>query len=151
MCLHTVVSSFWGPLQANDNSFICSSEFVVWRTNNKAIKNFLYMVAKDSRFINYCIRSAAGTSNSHKRVNPRVMMKYKIAYNRDVAINIGASLEPILQMLVKNNLQTGTLIDLRDWLMPMLMNGQITVEEAEGISHSDPIAPQTSLDYPVSL
>jgi type I restriction enzyme S subunit len=38
-------------------------------------------------------------------------------------------LEPILNQIVLKQKQNQKLIELRDWLLPMLMNGQVTVGE----------------------
>ncbi|MBX3038135.1 MAG: restriction endonuclease subunit S [Anaerolineales bacterium] len=111
----------------NDIDLICSSEFVVWRTENQSIKNFLYMVAKDLSFIDYCTRSASGTSHSHRRVNPQVMMKYQLAYNSEIASKFGTIINPMIETVAKNRVESQTLTELRDWLLPMLMNGQVKV------------------------
>lgn len=114
-----------------DPDLICSTEFVVWRTENVAIKNYMYMIAKDESFITYCSQSASGTSNSHKRVNPTVMMNYRIVYNKEIAELFGSTLGSAIKMYAKNQIENKNLSDLRDWLLPMLMNGQVKVKEAE--------------------
>jgi type I restriction enzyme S subunit len=117
------------PIKEDD--LICSTEFVVWRTSDKNIKNFLYMVATGEHFIAHCTQSATGTSNSHKRVNPTVMMRYKIPYNADLINKYGSLIAPLLKDIVSKRIQNQHLTALRDWLLPMLMNGQVTVKEAE--------------------
>jgi len=115
-------------IYATDNSdLISSTEFVVWRTDNFAIKNYMYMIAKDSSFVTFCTKSASGTSNSHKRVNPTVMMKYKIVFNNTIATLFGNTLGSSIKMLAKNKIENQKLTELRDWLLPMLMNGQVKV------------------------
>lgn len=115
-------------IYATDNSdLISSTEFVVWRTDNFAIKNYMYMIAKDSSFVTFCTKSASGTSNSHKRVNPTVMMKYKIVFNDTIATLFGNTLGSSIKMLAKNKIENQKLTELRDWLLPMLMNGQVKV------------------------
>ncbi len=111
----------------DDEDLISSTEFVVWRTNNIAIKNYLYMIARDYSFIAYCTQSASGTSNSHKRVNPTVMMKYQIVFNNETAEKFGTILGSTIKMYAKNKVESKILTELRDWLLPMLMNGQIKV------------------------
>ena len=37
----------------------------------------------------------------------------------------------ILESIVSNNKQNQKLAELRDWLLPMLMNGQVTVGESK--------------------
>jgi type I restriction enzyme S subunit len=107
---------------------ICSTEFVVWRTPNDSLKNFLYMVAASPLFIAHSTQSATGTSNSHKRVNPGVMMRFCIPFKDEIASALGEKLEPMIKQMVVNQRENTQLAQLRDWLLPMLMNGQVTVE-----------------------
>lgn len=110
-----------------EEDLICSTEFVVWRTPNTNIKNFLYMVATSSQFIAHCTQSATGTSNSHKRVNPGVMMRFPVPFNLEVAKALGEKLDPMIKKIIINKRENTGLARLRDWLLPMLMNGQVTV------------------------
>lgn len=112
---------------SDEKDTICSTEFVVWKTNNFFHKNYLYMIARDSSFIGYCTQSASGTSNSHKRVNPTVMMTYRVVYNNIISDKLGSIIDPIIKLCVKNKIENKTLSSLRDWLLPMLMNGQVKV------------------------
>lgn len=109
----------------DDKDLISSTEFVIWRTRNVAFKNYLYMIARDASFITYCSKSATGTSNSHKRVNPTVMMKYRIVFNEEVAEKFGGLLGSTIMIYAKNQLENNNLTQLRNWLLPMLMNGQV--------------------------
>lgn len=118
------------PIKEDD--LICSTEFVVWRTSDKTIKNFLFMVATGEHFIAHCTQSATGTSNSHKRVNPTVMMRHKIPYNADLIQKYGSTIDPLLKNIVSKRIENQHLTALRDWLLPMLMNGQVTVRQAHG-------------------
>jgi type I restriction enzyme S subunit len=107
---------------------ICSTEFVVWRCPNSSIKNFMNMIATSPQFIAHCTQSATGTSNSHKRVNPNVMMRFEQPFKLNVAEKLGQRLEPALKQLIVNHQENTKLASLRDWLLPMLMNGQVTVK-----------------------
>lgn len=111
-----------------EKELICSTEFVVWRTSSSGIKNYLYMVAQSPQFITHCTQAATGTSNSHKRVNPSVMMGFELPFNDDVAISLGEKLEPMIKQKIINQRENTELAKLRDWLLPMLMNGQVTVK-----------------------
>jgi type I restriction enzyme S subunit len=111
----------------DDADLISSTEFVVWRTENIAIKNYMYMIARDGSFVTFCTKSASGTSNSHKRVNPTVMMKYQIVFDETIATIFGNTMGGSIKMLAKNKIENQKLTELRDWLLPMLMNGQVKV------------------------
>ena len=106
---------------------ICSTELVVWRCPSRNLKNFLFLIATSPQFIAHCTQSATGTSNSHKRVNPTVMMRFALAYHGDVAERFGAKISPILKRLILNQQENQQLAQLRDWLLPLLMNGQVKV------------------------
>lgn len=111
----------------DESDTISSTEFVVWRSSDDSLKNYLYMIARDQPFITYCSLSATGTSNSHKRVNPDVMMKYKVPYNRDLSVLFGKIISPTIKKLSALIIENNELNNLRDWLLPMLMNGQLKV------------------------
>jgi len=111
----------------DENDLISSTEFVVWRTKSVEFKNYLYMIARDPSFITYCTQSASGTSNSHKRVNPTVMMKYKVVFNEAVARHFGEALGSAIELYSKNQLENKNLTELRNWLVPLLMNRQVRI------------------------
>jgi type I restriction enzyme S subunit len=50
-------------------------------------------------------------------------------YDKDVVNAYIEKVEPVYQMIVANNLQNKELVRLRDFLLPLLMNGQVTVRE----------------------
>jgi type I restriction enzyme S subunit len=106
---------------------ICSTEFVVWQPKIKSMKCYLYQIAIHPHFIAYSTQNATGTSNSHKRVNPQVMMKYKIPFDEDLAIKFSIMVSPFVEQMLNNQKQNQKLSELRDWLLPMLMNGQVRV------------------------
>lgn len=106
---------------------ICSTELVVWRCPTENLKNFLYLIATSPQFISHCVQSATGTSNSHKRVNPAVMMRFNLPYSAAVAEGLGGRISPIVKKLIINRQENHQLAQLRDWLLPLLMNGQVTV------------------------
>jgi len=111
----------------DESDTISSTEFVVWRSSDESLKNYLYMIARDQPFISYCSLSATGTSNSHKRVNPDVMMKYNVPYNNDLSVIFGNSIAPTIKKLSALIIENNELKNMRDWLLPMLMNGQVKV------------------------
>lgn len=122
------------PIKEDD--LICSTEFVVWRTSSSNIKNYLFMVATGKHFISHCTQSATGTSNSHKRVNPAVMMRYKVPYNADLIQKYGVTIDTLLKDITSKRIENQHLTALRDWLLPMLMNGQVSVRQAYGESEA---------------
>ena len=111
-----------------EENAISSTEFIVWKTFNRFEKNFLYQVATSEEFIEYCTRFATGTSNSHKRVSPDVMVGFQIPFEKTYIQKFGEITDSIRTQVLQNNVQNQELTQLRDWLLPMLMNGQVKVE-----------------------
>ena len=111
-----------------EENAISSTEFIVWKTFNRFEKNFLYQVATGKEFIEYCTRFATGTSNSHKRVSPDIMIGFQIPFEKTYIQKFGEIIDSIRTQVLQNNEQNQELNQLRDWLLPMLMNGQVKVE-----------------------
>ncbi len=111
-----------------EENAISSTEFIVWKTFNRSEKNFLYQVATSKGFIEYCTRFATGTSNSHKRVSPDIMVGFQIPFEKTYIQKFGEITDSIRTQVLHNNVQNQELTQLRDWLLPMLMNGQVKVE-----------------------
>ena len=78
---------------------ICSTEFVVWRCPSLSIKNFMYLIATSDQFISHCTQSATGTSNSHKRVNPNVMMGFVQPFDKEIAEQFGETADPMIKTI----------------------------------------------------
>ena len=111
-----------------ESNQICSTEFVVWNPASMKTKGFLFMLAKSAKFIEYCTQGATGTSHSHRRINPELMMKFDFSYNSEIAIKFSRLIENIIGKLHNNIAQLKVLTEQRDELLPLLMNGQITIE-----------------------
>lgn len=94
------------PLGETDD-MICSTEFVIWEPSKDNLLEYLYVVATSNKFTSYCSNASSGTSNSHKRVNPDYMMKFKVCYNEEIIAKFNNLVEPIVKkihlLLIKNN------------------------------------------------
>ena len=109
------------------SDLICSTEFVVWRCKTREMQAYAHSIATHPHFVAYCTQSATGTSNSHKRVNPQVMMRYSVAYAGQQARAFGELVAPILERRLYVTRENHELAQLRDWLLPLLMSGQVRV------------------------
>lgn len=94
---------------------ICSTEFVVLKPLKDNILEYLYIIATSDRFTNYCTNASSGTSNSHKRVNPDYMIKYKIPYQKDIVEKFNGIVQPLVKkihLLIEENKHLGATRDL---------------------------------------
>ena len=104
---------------------IASTEFIVWNSKSVAIRNFLYVVATSKNFIEYCTAKATGTSNSHKRIDPKVMERYSVIANEEIIEEFGKTIQSNIEMLQNIKKENRKLFDLKWYLLDLLIVGQI--------------------------
>ena len=62
------------------------------------------------------------------RGDKKHIMEYPIVFEFGIVEQYSEIVKPIYEAVHKNNNQNQELTQLRDWLLPMLMNGQVKVE-----------------------
>lgn len=100
---------------------VCSTEFVVWKPLKDNLLEYLYVVANTNKFTNYCTNASSGTSNSHKRVNPDYMMKFKVPYNEEIAKQFNILVNPIVKKINLLIIENKNLKEMRDLLIKKLI------------------------------
>ena len=115
----------WVPRGTN---IIGSTEFVVLNPNNKSESGYIYSVIKSPKFVAYCSQAATGTSHSQRRVSPDVLMAFKVAYEPGVVQKYGCFMENIQKRQAELLSETATLTKQRNEFLPLLMNGQISIQ-----------------------
>ena len=111
----------------NEDNMVSSTELIVFRCNDKKNQSLVYCIAKSDNFYSYCVKNATGSSGSHNRINPEIMGTYRIPYNHSIYELFKSRISNIIQkrnLIIKENQK---LICIRDFLLPMLMNGQISI------------------------
>lgn len=114
----------WVPKGTN---MIGSTEFVVLNPNNESESGYIYSVIKSPKFIAYCSQAATGTSHSQRRVSPDVLMAFKVVYEQGVVQKYGCLIEKIQKQQAELLSEIAMLTKQRDELLPLLMNGQATI------------------------
>lgn len=120
------------------------------------------MVLKDPKLIAYASKGATGTSNSHKRVNPEFLTAYRIPYELSVVSKFSRYISSIQNQLLKNRDEINQLIKQRDELLPLLINGQVSVMPKEvncdlsslveyKFSHSFSVSPIVSFQFRIII
>lgn len=78
----------------------------------------------------YILNQARGSAQPH--VYPKDLESLKILIpNVDLFEKYGKTVLPFNEQIAVNEIESQNLAELRDWLLPMLMNGQVTVGEAK--------------------
>ena len=119
----------WNPYCLTDNA-ICSTEFMVYKPKDISVRPICYAIANSDGFYNHMVSKAISSTGSRKRIQPDVSIKYSIAFplDRFIVDRFCSHYRPILEKIKKARLENYELKKLRDWLLPMLMNGQARVE-----------------------
>ena len=121
----------WGT---EDEDLICSTEFVVLNPSNPNTKAFLYEMVNQDAFIEYCTTSSTGTSHSQRRVKPDIMKMYQFPYNKRVVELFSTQVLPLIEKSFSAIEQNKILIKQRDELLPLLMNGQVSLNSDLSVS-----------------
>lgn len=103
---------------------ISSTEFVVWNTRENYLRNFLYALATSQDFINYCVANASGTSNSHKRIDPEIMLNYKVAANDKYIKIFGERIKNDIEIINQSIIENRSIEKTINYILPLFVNGQ---------------------------
>ena len=118
----------WDPFCDTENA-ICSTEFIVYRPRKLWMRPFCYAVLNSDAFYTHMSSKAIASTGSRKRIQPDVSAAFALAIPDDGTIrSFSAMYDPIMKKLKNLYKENRELQRLRDWLLPMLMNGQVRVE-----------------------
>lgn len=118
----------WEPYCDTENA-ICSTEFIVYRPRIAWTRPFCYAVLNSDAFYAHMIGKATASTGSRKRIQPDVSASFELAIPDEETMRAFVELyAPIMKKQKALYKENRELAELRDWLLPMLMNGQATVE-----------------------
>lgn len=111
---------------------ISRSTMMVLRPYQLNHKNFALFTLNKEEAIEYATNNSTGSSIPYAKWNYG-LENYKVALpeNENILDFFDSIVNPILEQFKILNKQNQHLAELRDWLLPMLMNGQIKVESTE--------------------
>ena len=115
-------------IMVDSDDAICSTEFVVLDAVEDYIRGYLYYIVKTGSFVSYCTKGSTGTSHSQRRVPPEILKGFSVPFNKDIVAMFTDCVKSQIEKQNSSLDQIRTLTHLRDSLLPMLMNGQVTVE-----------------------
>lgn len=94
---------------------------------NEDLNSFVYFLLKSDMIRKQYETIANGSSQ--KNLSPVEAENVLIAYNEQVANHFASFANKYLKTIVSNLSENESLIHLRDWLLPMLMNGQASIAD----------------------
>ena len=114
----------WVPMGKN---MISSTEFVVLTPKSQTEAGYIFSIIKSAKFTAYCSQAATGTSHSQRRVSPDVLMAFNFVYEKNIVREYSSFIEKVQKQQAKLRNENAALTKQRDELLPLLMNGQATV------------------------
>lgn len=110
-----------------------STEFLVLRPNEYSCSVFLYCLCKDPSFLEYAGGSMVGTSG-RQRIQNDFLLKYRLSKpTQEKMDEFKLKTADWFKMIADNTLQNHILTETRDYLLPRLISGEITVKEVAKI------------------
>lgn len=110
-----------------DSGCLLNQRVALAKSVNEDLHSFIYFLLK-SDIIRKQYETIANGS-SQKNLSPVESENILIAYNEQIAIHFASVTNKHLKIIVSNLAENEKLIHLRDWLLPMLMNGQATISD----------------------
>lgn len=127
--------TIWSTVRPNRKSylFICnpkenlvaSTGFAVLTPKNIP-PSFLYFLTTTEQFVNYLVSNAEGSAYPAVSADRFAELEFSIPPEKKLA-EFENVVSPMLDKISENEKESQTLAQLRDWLLPMLMNGQVKV------------------------
>lgn len=120
------IRPYFKKIWLSDRTGGCSADVLCIRTNRIIYKEFVYATLARDDFFNYDVAGSKGSKMP--RGDKKHIMEYPIVFEFEIADQFSKIVRPIYEAVHKNYNQNQELNQLRDWLLPMLMNGQVKVE-----------------------
>ena len=110
-----------------DNNCLLNQRVALVKPKKAQNNSFLYALFK-SDTIRITLESLA-IGTSQKNLSPIDAGNISIPYNESVVNAFSDLIEAKIKQIVRNSSENLSLCELRDWLLPMLMNGQATIDD----------------------
>jgi len=106
---------------------INESVFTLRPNYEAATSEYLFMLLSSMEMKIYTSNSSAGSV--HKGIRHSILKDFKLAYgNKKLIDDFSDLVRPMLRAVYQNDEESKALTQLRDWLLPMLMTGQVKVD-----------------------
>ena len=127
--LNPRIARVWLPPLHRNRRQIASTEFLVFVPVETSDRHYLYCQFQQTVFREQLAQGASGTSNSHQRVRPQDLLERSVvvppAPTRQAFARIAM---PLFALIAANHDESAKLSEMRDYLLPKLLSGQVRVE-----------------------
>jgi type I restriction enzyme S subunit len=127
-CLENGKTCLVTQLEDNEIGF-GSTEFIVMRGLKESIPSYISLLARSDFFRKYAIQNMTGTSG-RKRVDSKQLEVISLPVPpADILLAFEKVIKPMFEKMAVNAKENYHLSSLRDWLLPLLMSGEVVVGE----------------------
>ena len=119
----------WLIINPEDNA-ICSTEFLPMKANKTGLY-VLYSLLNSDAFSIHLKQKASSSTGSRMRIDPENCMSFLFPFNDAVFMAFDRLVQPLFERMQAIPDDNHQLASLRDFLLPMLMNGQVRVRTGE--------------------
>lgn len=128
-CLENGKTGMITLLKAGEIGF-GSTEFIVIRGKTFSLSSFTACLSRSESFRKFAILNMSGTSG-RKRIEAKILETFSMPIpSEEILRKFEKTLEYSFKKTTAATKETQQLTQLRDWLLPMLMNGQVTVRDS---------------------
>ena len=127
--LNAQFKRIWDPLHITDNP-IASSEFVVYVPKNALHRGYLYAVLNGEQFFAFANSISSCSTGSRKRFTPETTYHFSVILPQNAIVEeFSRQYSALLDSMRIARLEIDFLTKQRDFLLPLLMNEQVSVGE----------------------
>lgn len=121
----------WLPPTTRGKRRIASTEFLVFVPHVASDRHYLYCQFQQVNFQHSLAQAASGTSNSHQRVRPKnVLARQVITPSPLLRKSFTDIVDPMFATIEALRVESEKLAQMRDYLLPKLLSGEVRVEIA---------------------
>ena len=128
----------WWPFMIKEKFSICSTEFMQFVPHKHNEQAFIYSLIRSEPFQRNILERVTGTTGSRQRAQPKQIAEIAVT-------DCGESLRteyikvalPLFQSIRNNSIQTQSLTNLRDTLLPKLISGELRIPDAEKLTEEE--------------
>lgn len=129
--LNPHIPRIWLPSSVEQNA-VCSTEFLPLMSKLTLSTSFIYTFLSSESFVASLGQYVTGTSNSHQRIQPDVLLSQKsIVPSVEVIEAFEAIANPLYEKVKASRELVSTLSRIRNTLLPRLISGKLRIQDTE--------------------
>ena len=130
--LNPEIPRVWLTDTTPDVPSVCSTEFLPFLPTGRANRAFVYHLFADEKFRAGLVSLVTGTSKSHQRAGLASILQLTAVMPSPQAMEaFGDLVAPLHARVAANKRENVVLTQSRDFLLPRLLSGEITVRDAD--------------------